>query len=207
MFSRTWLTCSSVIGISIARVPFLKGVVNQSDQTYTVTGTSMSTFLASGVGHFCATVPTIQALVRYVRGGLKNLTQGSSTYNNTGSNESADKKKSYKSLDDTKNASNYSGDTLPVSKQKSKKGYKDRFRLSTQQFSRFEVDGDDIGDDRFMELRPVAKKHTQSATGHLGNSQGRAAGEQPVTIVVSSPVREDSSSDKAILDKEYAKGV
>lgn len=204
------LTCSSLIAVSIARVPFLKGVVDQSDQTYTVVGTSMTTFIASGLGHFCAAVPTVQALVRYVKNGFKNLTQVSSSYNNSHSYGSSDNKKPYKSLEDSKNASNYSGETLRVSKQRSKKGSKDPYRLSTQQFSRFEVEGNHLGDDQFMELRPVetlVAKHTQSAHGQAEGSQGHVDGEQPVTIVISSPVREDSASDKAILDKEYLKST
>ncbi|KAF3032239.1 hypothetical protein E8E12_000770 [Didymella heteroderae] len=198
-----------IIGVSIARVPFLKGVVDQSDQTYTIVGTSMSTFIASGLGHFCAAVPTVQALLRYVMNGFKNKTQTSSTYGKSRSYESG-KKKNYKSLEGSKNASNYSGDTLRVSKQRSKDGAKDPYRLSTQQFSRFEIEGDEVGDDRFMELRPVetfVAKHTQSAHVQAGDSQGHHGGHQPVTIVVSSPVLEDSSSDKAILDKEYVKST
>jgi hypothetical protein len=202
------LTGTSIIAVSIARVPFLKGVVDQSDQTYTVTGTSMSTFIASGLGHFCAAVPTVQALVRYVMNGFKNVTRASSSYKNSRSNASSNKKKPYKSLEDSKNASNYSGETLKVSKQRSKGGFKDAFRLSTQQFSRFEVEGHELGDDQFMELQTFAtKKHTKSAHGQTGDSQDHFGGEQSVTVVVSSPVREDSSSDKAILDKEYLKNT
>ena len=189
-------------------MPFLKGVVDQSDQTYTVTGTSMSTFIASGLGHFCAAVPTVQALIRYAMNGFKNQTQKSSSYKNSRSNASSGKKKSYKSLEDSKNSSNYSGETLKVSKQRSKQS-KDPFRLSTQQFSRFEVEDNDIGDDCFMELQPVetyVNKDTH-ANGQAGDSEGHHGGQQPVTIVVSSPVMEDSSSDKAILDKEYMKSA
>ncbi|KAF3003439.1 hypothetical protein E8E13_002027 [Curvularia kusanoi] len=195
-----------IIGVSIARIPFLKGVVDPNDQTYTVVGTSMSTFIASGLGHFCAAVPTVQALLRYVMNGFKNVTQASSSYNKSGSYESSKKKKSYKSLEDSKNASNYSGDTLKVSKQRSKDGGKDPYRLSTQHFSRFEVEGDEIGDDQFMEMRPV-NKSVEAAQGQTGDAQDHHGGEPPVTIVVSSPVLEDSSSDKAILDKEYMKGT
>jgi hypothetical protein len=202
------LTRISIIGVSIARVPFLKGVVDQSDQTYTVTGTSMSTFIASGLGHFCAAVPTVQALIRYVTNGFKNQTQKSSSYKNSRSNASSDKKiKS--SLEESKNSSNYSGDTLKVSKQRSKQG-KDRFRLSTQQFSRFDIEDNDLGDDCFMELQPVetcVTKNTYSADFQAGDRDGHRDGEQPVTIVVSSPVIEDSSSDKAILDKKYVKSA
>jgi hypothetical protein len=205
------LTFPSIIAVSIARVPFLKGVVDQSDQTYTITGTSMSTFIASGLGHFCAAVPTVQALIRWVMNGFKNKTQAASSYAKSGRSYETGKKKSYKSLEDSKNAgSNYSGDTLKVSKQRSKEGSKDPYRLSTQNFTRFECDGDDVGDDRFMELRPVetfVTKHNPSAHGPAGDSQGHYGGEQPVTIVVSSPVLEDSSSDKAILDKEYVKSA
>jgi hypothetical protein len=205
------LTWSSIVGVSIVRVPFLKGVVDQSDQTYTVVGTSMSTFIASGLGHFCATVPTVQALIRYVMNGFKNQTQASSSYKKSGSYESG-KKKSYKSLEDSNNASNYSGDTLKVSKQRSKEGSKDPYRLSTQQFSGFEMEGDEVDDDRFMELRPLetaVTKNTRSQLAHdqTGDPQGHHGGQQPVTVAVLSPVLEDSSSDKAILDEEYLKST
>jgi hypothetical protein len=201
----TWglLTYYSIIGVSIARVPFLKGVVDQRDQTYTIVGTTMSVFIASGLGHFCAAVPTVQALLRYVRNGFKNLTQALSSYR---SSLSSDTKKPYGSLEGSKNSSNYSGQTLKVSKQRSKEGSKDPYRLSTQHFSRFEAEDNYLGDDQFMEMRPVetfVTKHTQSAHGQTEDSKGHFGGDQPVTIVVSSPVREDSSSDKAILDKEY----
>lgn len=167
----------------------------------------MSTFIASGLGHFCAAVPTVQALIRYVMNGFKNQTQKSSSYKNSRSNASSGKKKSLKSLEKSKNSSNYSGDTLKVSKQRSKLG-KDRFRLSTQQFSRFDIDDNDLGDDCFMELQPVetcVTKTSHSADVQAGDLEGHRGGGQPVTIVVSSPVMEDSLSDKAILDKEYIK--
>lgn len=196
--------------MSIARVPFLKGVVDQSDQTYTVVGTSMSTFIASGLGHFCAAVPTVQALIRYATNGFKDLTQASSTYKNSRTCAHSDRKKPYESLEDSNNASNYSGDTLKVSKQRSKKSSKDPFRLSTQQFSRFEVEDNVLPDDQFMELRPVdasVTKHKQSADGQKENPQGHDSVDQPGAIVASSPIREDSSSDKAILEDEYLKGT
>lgn len=194
----------SIIGVSIARVPFLKGVVDQSDQTYTIVATSMSTFIASGLGHFCATVPTVQPLIRFVTNGFKNKTQTSSSYGHSGRSYESSKKKSYKSLEDKKSAgSNYSGDTLKVSKQRTKDGGKDPYRLSTQNFTRFECDGEDVSDDRFMELRPVQTFVTKHNPSQAGESQGYHNGDQPITIVVSSPVLEDSSSDKAILNKEY----
>lgn len=187
------LTYSSIIGVSIARVPFLKGSVDQSDQTYTGTGTFMGVYIASGLGHLCAAVPTTQSLLRYVVNGFKTPTQASSSNNKSGPYGSG-KKKSYKSLENSKNASNYSGDTLKVSTQRSKERRKDPWRLSTQQFSRFEVEDGELGDDQFMELRPV--KQIEHSEGHYG-------GQQSVTTVVSSPVLEDSSSDKAILDHKY----
>jgi hypothetical protein len=185
-------------------------VVDQSDQTYTIVGTSMSTFIASGLGHFCAAVPTVQALIRYVMNGFKNKTQVSSSYGNSRSYESS-KKRNYKSLENTQNPTNYSGDTLKVSKQRSKEGSKDPYRLSTLQFSRMSrmdnVD-DEMGDDQFMEMRPAetfVTKDQESGHSQTEGSQGEHGGEQPVTIVVSSPVLEDSASDKAILDKQYMK--
>lgn len=168
----------------------------------------MSTFIASGLGHFCATVPTVQALLRFIMNGFKKKTQTSSSHGKSGRSYESGKKKSYKSLEDKKSAgSNYSGDTLKVSKQRSKDGGKDPYRLSTQNFSRFECDGDDIGDDHFMELRPVETFVTKHNPGQAGGPQAHHNGDQPVTIVVSSPVLEDSSSDKAILDKEYVKST
>lgn len=140
--------------------------------------------------------------------GFKNKTQKSSSYGKSGRSYESGKKKSYKSLEDKKSAgSNYSGDTLKVSKQRSKDGGKDPYRLSTQNFTRFECDGDDVGDDRFMELRPVETFVTKHNPGQAGEPPAHHGGDQPVTIVVSSPVLEDSSSDKAILDKEYVKNT
>ena len=163
----------SIIGVSIARVPFLKGVVDQTDQTYTVVGTSMSTFIASGLGHFCAAVPTVPALIRFVRNGFKNKTQTSSTYGRSGRSYESGKKKSYKSLDDKKSAgTNYSGDTLKVSKQRTKDGAKDPYRLSTQSFTTFECDGDDVENDRFIELQPVETFVSERNCGQAGESQG-----------------------------------
>jgi hypothetical protein len=140
--------------------------------------------------------------------GVKNLTQASSSHGNSRSYASSNTKEPYNSLEDSKNGSKYSGETLKVSKKRSKEAKKDPYRLSTQQFSRFEVEGNELGDDQFMELQSVgnsATKHKQSPHVEAGASQGHVGGGEPVTIVVSSPVRDDSSSDKAILDKEYMK--
>lgn len=176
-------------------MPFLKGSVDQSDQTYTGTGTFMGVYIASGLGHLCAAVPTTQSLLRYIVNGFKTPAQASSSYNKSGSYELG-KKKSYKSLENSKYASNYLGDTLRVSTKQGKERRKDPWRLSTQQFSRFEVESDELGDDRFMELQPVKQ---------TGDTQGHHGGQQSVATVVSSPVLEDSSSDKAILDHKYMK--
>ena len=78
------------------------------------------------------------------------------------------------SLEDKKSGgSNYSGDTLKVSKQRSKNG-KEPYRLSTQNFTRFECEGDGIGNDRSMELRPVetlVNKHNSSQAGESQTSR------------------------------------
>jgi hypothetical protein len=85
----------SVIGVSIARVPFLKGVVDKSDQTYTVAMSSILGFAASGIGHVCAAVPTVRAFVRYCMNGFKVDSQVASS-NNDKTYESRTKQ-SYKS--------------------------------------------------------------------------------------------------------------
>ncbi|XP_014553783.1 hypothetical protein COCVIDRAFT_106756 [Bipolaris victoriae FI3] len=197
-----------LIGVAIARVPFLKGVVDQSDQTYTIVASSMSTFIASGLGHVCAAVPTIQALIRFVINGFKNKTQAASSYGQSGRSYESSKKKSYRSLEDKKSAgSSYSGATFKVSKQRSKDGSKDPYRLSTQNFTRFECDGDEVGEERSMELQPAETFVTKHTSGQAGESQSHDSGEQPTTVVVSSSVLEDSASDKAILDREYVKST
>lgn len=156
--------------------------MDQSDQTYTIAGTSMSTFITSGLGHFCAAVPTVQALIRYVITGIKNQTQVSPTCKNRTSYESR-KKKSYKSLE---GASNYSDDTLKVSKQMSKEESRYPYRLSTQQFSRFEIEESGMGDDQFVELQPmksIVMKHPQPVHGSTRDQQGHYGGQPPVTIM------------------------
>lgn len=189
-------------------MPFLKGVVDQSDQTYTIVASSMSTFIASGLGHVCAAVPTIQALIRFVINGFKNKTQAASSYGQSGRSYESSKKKSYRSLEDKKSAgSSYSGATFKVSKQRSKDGSKDPYRLSTQNFTRFECDGDEVGEERSMELQPAETFVTKHTSGQAGESQSHDSGEQPATVVVSSSVLEDSASDKAILDREYVKST
>jgi hypothetical protein len=81
-----------VIGVSIARVPFLKGVVDKSDQTYTVAMSSILGFAASGIGHVCAAVPTVRAFVRYCMNGFKVDSQVASSNNDkTSGNGSGNK--------------------------------------------------------------------------------------------------------------------
>lgn len=197
-----------LIGVVIARVPFLKGVVDQSDQTYTIVASSMSTFIASGLGHFCAAVPTVQALIRFVINGFKNKTQASSSYGQSGRSYESSKKKSYRSLEDKKSAgSSYSGATFKVSKQRSKDAGRDPYRLSTQNFTRFECDGDNVGEDLSMELQPAETFVTKHNPDQAGESRGHDGGDQPITVVVSSSVLDDSASDKAILDREYVKST
>ncbi|OAG01213.1 uncharacterized protein CC84DRAFT_1263222 [Paraphaeosphaeria sporulosa] len=59
-----------IIGISVARLPTLPGVVSSEDQPYTTVGATILGFVASVVGHVCAAVPTIRALVRLWCGSL-----------------------------------------------------------------------------------------------------------------------------------------
>jgi hypothetical protein len=60
----------SIIGISVARLPTLPGVVSSDDQPYTTVDATIMGFVASGVGHTCAAVPTIRGLIRLWCGSL-----------------------------------------------------------------------------------------------------------------------------------------
>ncbi|KAG9206236.1 hypothetical protein G6514_004960 [Epicoccum nigrum] len=184
-----------VIGVSIARVPFLKGVIDRSDQTYTVTGTAILGFAASAVGHITAAVPTVRALIRFVMNGFKHNTQASSSSDQENSYESRTKR-SYKSLEHSKNITNYSGDTLGASTGRSKASCdaSDPYMLSA-------IHGQE-GADTFVELRPVetfVTKHTQP-----GGLQSHPSGHGTVSEI-SGPVLADSASDEAILTRDYFK--
>ena len=62
--------CNSIIGISIARLPALPGVVSSDDQPYSTVDATILGFFDSDVGHACATIPTIRGLVRLWCGSL-----------------------------------------------------------------------------------------------------------------------------------------
>jgi hypothetical protein len=110
-------------------VPFLPGVVSTVDPTYTITGTSITGYAASGIGHICAAVPALKNLMRFCRNGFKVIQSKASSSYTKGSDYDSSGKRSYKSLQDKK------------------KGKGDAFRISTM--AGLEEDG------RFMELRPV----------------------------------------------------
>ena len=57
---------TGIIGISCARLPYLSGVTDTRDQTWTVVPTGVLGFGASIAGHVCAAVPTVRALQRAV---------------------------------------------------------------------------------------------------------------------------------------------
>jgi hypothetical protein len=156
-------------------VPFLPGVVNTTDPTYTITGTSITGYAASGVGHICAAVPTFKNLMRFCRNGFKLESKQSSSYIK-GSDYDSSGKRSYKSLQDNKNALG----------PKRGKGGADPFRISTM--VGLEEDG------RFMELRPVQPR------AHSDEEQLSTIGR-----VVSERELEDSASNKTILSKVVSK--
>lgn len=178
----------------------MKGVVDLSDQTYTVTGTAIIGFASSGVSHICAAVPTVRALTRYVLNGFKHETKAGSSYAQDNSYESRTKR-SYKSLGgskDSKNAaSNYSGDTLRASNRgKGSADVPDPYRIPAIQ------DAEAVNS--FVELRPVetfVTKHTKP-----GGAQAIAgAPSHPTGILTVREISGDSASDEEVLVKDYLK--
>jgi hypothetical protein len=128
--------------MSIARLPFLPGVVDSADPTYTVTGTSVTGFVSSGVAHICAAVPTTRNLIRYCQNGFKMTTKPTSSCAAESTHDSTSRR-SYKSLQDKK-------DSFGIVQQRSKassRDTKDPYRLSTI------MDAEDDGS--LVELRPV----------------------------------------------------
>jgi hypothetical protein len=184
--------------VSIARVPFLPGVTDTADQTYTLTGVTITGFTASGVGHVCATVPTIRSLLRFFQNGFKMDSKPSSSYVKESTYDSS-AKRSYRTLEGVKSDSSYPEDTPGAAQQRSQNGSPkamDPFRLSSIADAE-----ENIG---VIELQPV---HL-AASNNTQTGQKRAKG-QPSTLVreVSGPEVEDSASDKAILYEEsYRKG-
>jgi hypothetical protein len=184
--------------MSIARLPFLPGVVDTADPTYTVTGTSITGFVSSGVAHICAAVPTTRNLIRYCQNGFKMSTKPTSSYAAEGTQDSTSRR-SYKSLQDKK-------DRFGTAQQRSKassRDPKDPYRLSTI------MDAEDDG--RFVELRPIqSSTHTDTQLDEdRGGQQVKGAWtehveEQLPTIVRESPSPgfDDSASNKAILHND-----
>lgn len=155
----------------------MKGVIDRSDQTYTVTGASVLGFAASGVGHVCAAVPTVRALFRYVFNGFKHKTETGSSYTQGGSYETGSKR-SYKSLKDSKNVSNISHQSSKIPGEA-----RDPYRLSAI------ADAEDC--DHSVELQPVKN------FGSKSQSDGcRAA---TTTREISGPELKDSASEEAVL--------
>jgi hypothetical protein len=135
--------------VSVVRVPYLPGVVDTVDPSYTVVGSSITGFTASGVAHICAAVPTVKALFIFCKNGFKRDTKASSSYAKSATYD-ASGKRSYKSLQDGKNNSTYSGKTLGARKQGSQgssSDQKDPYRLFSI------MDG--LDDNDTVELHPV----------------------------------------------------
>jgi hypothetical protein len=196
----------SVIAVSIVRLPFLPGVTDTNDQTYTVTATSITGFVSSGVAHICAAVPTVQTLLRFCRNGFKLDTKPSSSYAKESTYDSS-AKRSYKSLQDTKSNITNPNRTLGIAQQRSKgssRNTMDPFRLSSL------TDTEENG--CFMELRTM---QTPTRNGTKPNEE--QGGQQVLdpwtprveklapTIVrkTPEPVLDDSASNKAILHGDF----
>ncbi|RAR01503.1 cfem domain-containing protein [Stemphylium lycopersici] len=185
-----------VIVMSIIRLPFLPGVVDTTDPTYTVTGTSITGFVSSGVAHVCAAVPTIRNLIRFCRNGFRMPTKASSGYaKDTGSYNSSSKR-SYKSLEDKKN-------DFVTAQQRSKassRDKKDPYRLSA--IMETEIDG------RVVELQEMdSSTHAdalddEGCVGEQSESGLTRRGDEGIPTIVRkspSPGLEDSASQKSIL--------
>ena len=184
--------------MSVVRLPFLKGVVDTTDSTYTVTGTSITGFTTSGVAHVCAGVPTIRNLIRFCRNGFKMPTKASSGYARNAGGYNSSSKRSHKSLEHKKNG-------FVTAQQRSKalsRDTKDPYRLSA--IMETEIDG------RVVELREMdATNHTDAlddreGVGDQTESGWTRRGEGEIPTIVrksSSPGLEDSASQKSILNQ------
>lgn len=182
--------------MSIVRLPFLPGVVDTIDPTYTVTGTSITGFTSSGVAHICAAVPTIRNLIRYCQNGFKMPTNIPSSYTTDRSTYNSTSKRSYKSLQDKNNASN----TAQQRGKASSRDTKDPYRLSA--IVDAEIDG------TVVELCAInSPTHANALNdGEQDGQEGEIRWTQRVeeqfpTIVGESPSPglDDSASQKSIL--------
>jgi hypothetical protein len=174
--------------VSAIRIPFLPGVLDTTDPTYTVIPTSITAFAASGVGHITAAVPTVKALFRFCRNGFKLDSKASSSYAKKSTNGASS---NYKSLQDSKNNSSISGKSIGTADRLSKGPPRDPYSLASI------VDGEDTHDES-MELYPV---QTQA---HEDTKANAKLGGQQLTVVREFPDQEelDDSSRKSILQKD-----
>jgi hypothetical protein len=182
--------------MAVVRIPFLPGVVDTTDPTYTVTGTSITGFTSSGVAHICAAVPTIRNLIRYCQNGFKMPTNNSSGYTPDISTYNSSSKRSYKSLQDKQSG-------FVTAQQRSKassRETKDPYRLSAIMDAEI--------DDRAVELgamnSPTQARamNDEGRTGQEGKSQWtRRVEEQLPTVARESPSPglDDSASQTSIL--------
>lgn len=182
--------------MSIVRLPFLPGVVDTIDPTYTVTGTSITGFTSSGVAHICAAVPTIRNLIRYCQNGFKMPTNVPSSYTTDRSTYNSTSKRSYKSLQDKKNGSS----TAQQRGKASSRDTKDPYRLSAI------VDAENDG--TVIELRAIDSPNHANALndedqdGQEGKIRWTQRVEEQLPTIVRespSPGLDDSASQKSIL--------
>jgi hypothetical protein len=174
--------------MSIARLPFLPGVTDTTDPTYTVTGTSITGFTSSAVAHICAAVPTIRNLIRYCQNGFKMPTKPSSSYAPNLSTYNSTSKRSYKSLQDNKNG-------FITAQQRSKassRDTKDPYRLSAI------MDSEDDG--RVVELHAMdPHTHPDALADEERDAGERKSGLPTIVRESPSPGLDDSASQKSIL--------
>ncbi|KAI4956659.1 hypothetical protein J4E91_000872 [Alternaria rosae] len=175
---------------------FSLGVVDTTDPTYTVTGTSITGFTSSGVAHICAAVPTIRNLIRYCQNGFKMPTNVPSGYTSDPSTYNSTSKRSYKSLQDK----NLGSGTAQQRGKASSRDTKDPYRLSAI------VDAENDG--TVVELRAIDSpthangSNDEEQDGQEGKSRWTQRVEEQLPTIVRespSPGLDDSASQKSIL--------
>jgi hypothetical protein len=182
--------------VSIVRIPFLPGVVNTVDPTYTVTPVSITGFTSSGVAHIAAAVPALKSLMRWCRNGFKNGSKATNSDYSKDNSGGTNSKRSYKSLQDGRSKSPFSGQTIGGSGQLSKGSSnhrKDPYDLTSI------ADGEDNGE--FVELHAVSPP-ADLDTQLKGEQAGQKAIPSPTVREYSEQELHDSSSDKSILHKD-----
>ena len=168
------------------RIPFLSGVTDTTDPTYTVIPTSITAFAASAVGHITAAVPTVKALFRFCKNGFKLDSKASSSYAKKSAGSS---KRSYKSIQDSKDNATLSVKTVGTA---GKGPAPDPYSLASI-MNAYVEDNED-----HMELHPV-QTHV-----HEDNKANAELDEQQVTVMhaFSTDQELDDSSDKSILQRD-----